>query len=160
MKNKFLFPAILFAGLMLVNFSVYQVYGQTPQNEQVKQKIVMYTCAMHPEVVKDQPGNCPKCGMKMVEKKDMPKGVNHHAHDSTCMKHDHMKMMHDSACMKHDQMKMIHDSTCMKHDQMKMMHDSAGMKHDRMKMMHDSTIMRKESTMQNTKFEKHEEVDM
>jgi len=48
----------------------------------------------------------------------------------------------------------------MKHDRMKMMHDSAGMKHDRMKMMHDSTIMRKESTMQNTKFEKHEEVDM
>lgn len=28
-----------------------------------------YTCPMHPEVVQDAPGNCPKCGMKLVEKK-------------------------------------------------------------------------------------------
>ncbi len=24
-----------------------------------------YTCGMHPEVVQDQPGNCPKCGMRL-----------------------------------------------------------------------------------------------
>jgi hypothetical protein len=29
---------------------------------------VKYTCSMHPGVVKDAPGNCPKCGMKLVEK--------------------------------------------------------------------------------------------
>ena len=28
-----------------------------------------YTCPHHPEVVQDKPGNCPKCGMKLVEKK-------------------------------------------------------------------------------------------
>ena len=28
-----------------------------------------YTCPMHPEVVKDKPGDCPKCGMKLVEKR-------------------------------------------------------------------------------------------
>lgn len=28
-----------------------------------------YTCSHHPEVVQDKPGNCPKCGMKLVEKK-------------------------------------------------------------------------------------------
>jgi Cu(I)/Ag(I) efflux system membrane fusion protein len=27
-----------------------------------------YTCAMHPEVVQDSPGTCPKCGMKLVHK--------------------------------------------------------------------------------------------
>jgi hypothetical protein len=27
-----------------------------------------YTCSMHPEVIMDAPGNCPKCGMKLVEK--------------------------------------------------------------------------------------------
>lgn len=30
---------------------------------------VKYTCPMDPEVVKDAPGDCPKCGMKLVEKK-------------------------------------------------------------------------------------------
>ena len=30
---------------------------------------VQYTCPMHPEVVQDKPGNCPKCGMKLVIKK-------------------------------------------------------------------------------------------
>jgi hypothetical protein len=28
-----------------------------------------YTCSMHPEVVPDKPGKCPKCGMELVEKK-------------------------------------------------------------------------------------------
>jgi len=30
------------------------------------QKQKEYTCPMHPEVVMDHPGNCPKCGMKLV----------------------------------------------------------------------------------------------
>ena len=29
----------------------------------------VYTCAMHPEVRMDKPGNCPKCGMKLVPMK-------------------------------------------------------------------------------------------
>ena len=32
------------------------------------QKNAQYTCSMHPEVVVDKPGDCPKCGMKLVEK--------------------------------------------------------------------------------------------
>ena len=29
-----------------------------------------YTCSMHPEVISDQPGKCPKCGMNLVTAKD------------------------------------------------------------------------------------------
>lgn len=25
-----------------------------------------YTCPMHPEIIQDKPGNCPKCGMNLV----------------------------------------------------------------------------------------------
>jgi len=28
-----------------------------------------YTCTMHPEVVQDSPGKCPKCGMELVARK-------------------------------------------------------------------------------------------
>jgi hypothetical protein len=26
----------------------------------------LYTCPMHPEVISDKPGQCPKCGMNLV----------------------------------------------------------------------------------------------
>ena len=28
-----------------------------------------YTCTMHPEVVRNKPGKCPKCGMALVKMK-------------------------------------------------------------------------------------------
>lgn len=44
-----------------------------------------YTCPMHPEVISDRPGRCPKCGMDLVEMKEKGKegGVDHdkfHSH--------------------------------------------------------------------------------
>lgn len=33
----------------------------------------VYTCPMHPEIVRDAPGNCPICGMKLVPKKPSAK---------------------------------------------------------------------------------------
>jgi hypothetical protein len=118
MKNKFLFPVILFAGIMVINLSVNQVYGQTTQDKQVKQQTGMYICPTHSEVVQDKAGNCPKCGVKLVEKKDTSKCEMHQKKDSTCTKHDHEKMMNDSTTMKKCHMKQ--DSTSINHDHMEM----------------------------------------
>lgn len=41
----------------------------TSQATQKDGKTVQYTCSMHPEVVQNKPGDCPKCGMKLVEKR-------------------------------------------------------------------------------------------
>ncbi|MDB5200611.1 MAG: copper oxidase [Ferruginibacter sp.] len=35
--------------------------------------IVIYTCPMHPEILSALPGNCPKCGMKLVVRDSAPK---------------------------------------------------------------------------------------
>ncbi len=35
-----------------------------------KAEAKLWTCPMHPEVVQDHPGKCPKCGMDLVPKTD------------------------------------------------------------------------------------------
>lgn len=35
---------------------------------QGSQDVVVYACPMHPEVVAERPGQCPKCGMALVER--------------------------------------------------------------------------------------------
>ena len=40
------------------------------EHEQDQKKMQKYTCPMHPEVISDHPGNCPKCGMKLVPIKE------------------------------------------------------------------------------------------
>jgi Cu2+-exporting ATPase len=53
-----------------------------------------YTCPMHPEVIKDAPGRCPKCGMNLVPvKKETPNTKHEHSsHDQSVpgkQSHDH-----------------------------------------------------------------------
>ena len=63
---------------------------QTSDHNQHEAAQKSYTCPMHPEVVSDKPGQCPKCGMNLVlqEKKE-----DHSAHGSTQMDGDHKMVM-------------------------------------------------------------------
>ncbi|HMG90956.1 MAG TPA: heavy metal-binding domain-containing protein, partial [Chryseolinea sp.] len=57
-----------------------------------------YTCPMHPEVFKDAPGQCPKCGMNLVPVKKEPPNTKHehgsHNH-SVASKQDDDMAAHD-----------------------------------------------------------------
>jgi transcription initiation factor IIE alpha subunit len=70
----------------------------TVTEQQVSKK---YTCPMHPEIVMDKPGNCPKCGMTLVEKTNTKQGGMHKMHD---MKN--INNMQDTTKMKCDSTKM------------------------------------------------------
>ena len=58
---------ILILGLLAIGVAGSGVVCKkaTPEAEANKQ----YTCPMHPEVVQNGPGKCPKCGMALVPKK-------------------------------------------------------------------------------------------
>ncbi len=45
-----------------------QHQGMSPAPSDHPQSKMVYTCVMHPEVKSDKPGNCSKCGMKLVKK--------------------------------------------------------------------------------------------
>lgn len=64
---------------------------ESPKPAQSK---VTYTCVMHPEIHSDKPGNCPKCGMKLVKEK--PKT----AAKPAAKKDDKMQMRKDTSMPK------------------------------------------------------------
>ena len=51
-----------------------EMKGMSMEKKEVKFQVqsVTYTCFMHPEVHAAKPGNCPKCGMKLVKEKPKP----------------------------------------------------------------------------------------
>lgn len=43
--------------------------AKTPDSQSDTTAKFLYTCPMHPEVITDKAGKCPKCGMDLVKKK-------------------------------------------------------------------------------------------
>jgi len=65
-----------------------------PQQDSIP---LRYTCPMHPEVVQDHPGNCPKCGMTL-EPMDVPAIVSKTLY--TCPMHPEVIQDHPGNCPK------------------------------------------------------------
>jgi len=63
----------------------------------VLQVRIEYTCPMHPEVVQDEPGSCPKCGMNLIPR-EAQAGVGHtHTDMQATSNHAHHTMEHGAA---------------------------------------------------------------
>ncbi|WP_394772400.1 multicopper oxidase domain-containing protein [Mucilaginibacter sp.] len=62
-KTTIIVLMLLFRQLALAQTDMKNMPGMQ------KQQPVTYTCPMHPEIHSTKPGNCPKCGMKLVKEK-------------------------------------------------------------------------------------------
>ena len=62
-------------------------------------KIVQYTCPMHPEIITNKPGKCPKCGMTLV-KMEAKKTVEMKSDVYTCPMHSDVKTDKPGKCPK------------------------------------------------------------
>src|SRR5437762_13878020 len=63
-----------------------------------------YTCLMHPEVVMDAPGDCPKCGMPLVplkteRKRPTPKAEHPKPNEEKKLQHESQDMREHAMAM-------------------------------------------------------------
>lgn len=69
---------IIFIAFILVILTPSCKNGRTHSEPNMEMAKEVYTCTMHPEVVSDKPGKCPKCGMNLVKKAtetDSPRSI-------------------------------------------------------------------------------------
>jgi Heavy metal binding domain len=80
MRKKFIVLIVSAAALAMNTTAIAQRSGgeHYHEHEQEKKKKQKYTCPMHPEVVIDHPGNCPKCGMKLVPVAEKKRSTPNH----------------------------------------------------------------------------------
>lgn len=63
---------LIVASLAIVTLAVFAIAVSGCKEKSSTQnsgQTVKYTCSMHPDVVQDKPGKCPKCGMALGEKR-------------------------------------------------------------------------------------------
>jgi len=63
---KYSLVAVLFLG---IGVGLYYFVGNPFSNKRTTaQHDEIYTCSMHPQIIRNKPGNCPICGMKLIIK--------------------------------------------------------------------------------------------
>lgn len=62
---------IMLAITFIVAVSSLSFAQMKPDSSHMHMKMAhqKYTCSMHPDVVRNRPGKCPKCGMKLISMK-------------------------------------------------------------------------------------------
>jgi Cu(I)/Ag(I) efflux system membrane fusion protein len=66
--NRYLKFAILFLVVAFIGMAIYFFAVKSNNHSEMEHQNEVYTCSMHPEIIKDKPGSCPICGMTLVKK--------------------------------------------------------------------------------------------
>jgi len=67
-KRNYVLIGLLAITLLLGGGIAIRQWYRSPQRHTHETLEEYFTCAMHPEVVRNKPGNCPVCGMRLIKK--------------------------------------------------------------------------------------------
>jgi len=72
MNVKLLNKILIAAVIILAGFIIYQNFIKENKNlkEITAEEKQLWTCGMHPDIISEEPGNCPICGMKLTPVKN------------------------------------------------------------------------------------------
>lgn len=60
--------SLIFVVVFIIGIAVYFFAAKSGNHSEMEHQKEVYTCSMHPEIIKDKPGSCPICGMNLVKK--------------------------------------------------------------------------------------------
>ena len=66
--NKYIKYSLAFIGIFIIGIAIYFFAKKSDNHSEMEHQNEVYTCSMHPEIIRDKPGNCPICGMNLVKK--------------------------------------------------------------------------------------------
>jgi Cu(I)/Ag(I) efflux system membrane fusion protein len=66
--NKYLKYSLVVVAVSIIGIVVYYFVTKSGNTGFSAANEVTYTCSMHPQIVRNEPGNCPICGMTLVAK--------------------------------------------------------------------------------------------
>ena len=79
--NKYIKYSFVAVVILVIGFGVYYGINNYYTQPRVEKATAVYTCSMHPEIIRDEPGNCPICGMNLVKKVTEGQSVESHLID-------------------------------------------------------------------------------
>ena len=66
--NKYYKYGLALILISSIGIAVYLFTAKSDNHTETGHQNEVYTCSMHPEIIRDEPGNCPICGMTLVKK--------------------------------------------------------------------------------------------
>lgn len=66
MKRKYLIIGLIVLSVIAVPFFIFVISNSGNEDISVAEEKQLYTCGMHPEIILEEPGNCPICEMKLI----------------------------------------------------------------------------------------------
>jgi Cu(I)/Ag(I) efflux system membrane fusion protein len=75
MMNKYLKYGLTVIVISIIGFAIYYFVNKSKDQPDHVHQTTVYTCPMHPEIIRDKPGSCPICGMTLVKKENRERPI-------------------------------------------------------------------------------------